>query len=242
MLLMLMRMLVLVLIMMLMLLLLLVGHVVMMAHGCSHGRIHSKVMISRLHMGGSLDDHIFRSHLRSGAHILSVAMVVGNPLPRIHGRRVCKTRLIHGRLRRSAVNRRCRGAGLWMLPHLDDSTRCWIVCKRENKKEKSAQVPATHVHVQLILFFFVWGVVWNKAQAKERDIPCPMVWCVLCCYEILWGTEQQTLADRRRNTQRDTGRRLCGKKSEVQKSPKGEIMKKRNAVACPSKDVMQQII
>lgn len=182
MLLMLMRMLVLVLIMMLMLmlLLLLVGHVVMMAHGCSHGRIHSKVMISRLHMGGSLDDHIFRSHLRSGAHILSVAMVVGNPLPRIHGRRVCKTRLIHGRLRRSAVNRRGRGAGLWTLPRLDGSTRCWIVCKRENKKKKSAQVPATHVHVQLILFFFCFGCCLEQSAGKGKRHTLPHgVVCVM---------------------------------------------------------------
>lgn len=68
-------------------LLLLIRDVVMMrmSHAGSHGPVHREFVVCRLHMGGSLEDHIFWRHLRAGAHVLSMTMVIWNPLTSVHG-------------------------------------------------------------------------------------------------------------------------------------------------------------
>lgn len=53
---------------------LLILHV--MGHGRSHGSVHGEVVVRGLHVGRSLQDHVFRGHLRCGAHVLRVAVVL----------------------------------------------------------------------------------------------------------------------------------------------------------------------
>lgn len=53
----------------------------MMGHGRSHGSVHGEVVVRGLHVGRRLQDHVFRGHLRCGAHIFRVTVVLaGDPL------------------------------------------------------------------------------------------------------------------------------------------------------------------
>lgn len=80
--------------------LLLVGHVVV-RHGRRHGVVHGEVVISRLHVGGSLHDHhLLGGHLCRRVH----GLVVGHPLAGIHTGSVGEARVVHVRLGRGAVD------------------------------------------------------------------------------------------------------------------------------------------